>query len=90
MCKYCNVGERLREAQDHPETCNMSKMLVDILQTGRFIFEFTGRDKYHYVLAGDGSVFQFTPKCRKVTAYLATEGKTRKRFKYCPYCGRRL
>lgn len=90
MCQYCNVGTRLREAQNHPETCNMNKVLVDILKAQQFIFEFTGKDGYHYVLAGDGSIFQFTPKCRKGTAFLQDENKPRKRFKYCPYCGERL
>ena len=90
MCKYCNVGERLREAQDHPETCNMSKMLVDILQAKQFIFEFTTKDGYHYALTGDGSILSFSPKCRSATIYPQAENKPRKRFKYCPYCGRRL
>lgn len=90
MCQYCDVGARIREAQKHPVTCKMSKVLVDILQAGQFIFEFTGKDGYHYVLAGDGSVFLFSPKCRSATIYLQAEDKPRKRFKYCPYCGRRL
>ena len=90
MCQYCNVGSRLREAQNHPATCDVNSLLVDIVKTQQFIFEFTAKDGYHYVLTGDGSILSFSPKCRNATIYLQAEDKPRKRFKYCPYCGRRL
>lgn len=88
MCKYCNVHDNLREVENDKGA--MSRYIVDIVKNEQFIMTFDDKDGYHYVICGDGTTFKLTPKCRRGTVYIHTHGLARKKFKHCPYCGRRL